>query len=66
MEQSEVKHITVNGKYRICIEKAAGVKTGDGFKVEANSDNIDECQNDAMAMYNAMKAFTSMQPPTLV
>jgi hypothetical protein len=59
----EVKHITVNGKYRITIEKAAGTKSGDGFKVEANDDDIDKVQQEAMAMYNAMKQFVSMSVP---
>jgi hypothetical protein len=65
MEQQEVKHITVNGKYRITIEKAAGVKTGDGFKVEVNNDDIDKVQQEAMAMYNAMKQFVSMSVPPI-
>lgn len=62
----EVRHITVNGKYRIKIEKAAGVKTGDGFCVEANSDNIEEVQREAQTLYNAMKQFvTPTLPPAI-
>lgn len=39
----EITHITINGKYRIVFEEAASATKGRlGFKVEANSDNIDE------------------------
>ena len=65
MEQSEVKHITVNGKYRVKIEKAAGVKSGDGFTVEANDDDLDKVQLQAQALYNAMKQFVSMSTPPI-
>jgi len=49
-EKTEVYHI--NSKYRIVFEKAAGVKTGDGFKVEANGDDIDGVEKDAKALYD--------------
>lgn len=55
MENQTVNHITINGRYRIVFEKAAGVKTGDGFKVEANSDDLEEAQRDALALYQFAK-----------
>jgi hypothetical protein len=43
----EVKHYQVNGKYRIVIERAASTKGVDGFKVEANGDDLDQVTKDA-------------------
>ena len=51
----EVKHYQVNGKYRMVIEKAAGVKTGDGFKVEANGDDMSEVETNVAALYDRAK-----------
>jgi len=51
----EVKHYQVNGKYHITIEKAAGVKTGDGFKVEVNSDNLIELETQITILYQDAK-----------
>lgn len=59
----EIKHIQVNGKYRITIEKAAGVKTGDGFKVEANSDDIQQVEIDAGLLYLQAKAIVAASIP---
>ncbi len=36
----EVKHYQVNGRYKVQFERSA-VKGQDGFKVEANDDNLD-------------------------
>ena len=47
----EVKHIQVNGKYRVQFERSA-VKGVDGFKVEANGDNMDEVVEDAKKLYS--------------
>ena len=47
----EVKHYQVNQKYRVKFEKAAGVKTGDGFAVEANGDDLDIIISQAEALY---------------
>jgi hypothetical protein len=38
MDNQEVKHITVNGKYRIVLERAASTKGVIGYKIEANGD----------------------------
>jgi len=59
----EIKHYQVNGKYRIVIEKAAGVKTGDGFKVEANGDDMLTVETDAAFLYD--KARNLVYPTTV-
>ncbi len=46
----EVIHKTVNGKFRVVIERSA-VKGIDGFKVEANGDLFDEVIQNAEALY---------------
>ena len=40
MESSEVRHTTINGKYRIVLERAASTKGIIGVKVEANGDSL--------------------------
>ena len=59
MEEQVIIH--KDSKYRVVFERAAGVKTGDGFKVEANGDDIGSVQDDAQALYEAAKlvAFTA-------
>lgn len=47
----EVRHITVNGKYRVQFEKAASANKIDGFKVEANGDELNQVELDAQALY---------------
>jgi len=47
----EVKHYQVNGKYRIVFERSA-VKGIDGFKVEANDDDLDQVELFAQALYH--------------
>ena len=59
----ETRVIQVNGKYRIVIEKAAGVKTGDGFKVEANGDDMLAVETDAACLYD--KAKNLVYPTTI-
>ena len=49
--QHEVKHYQVNGTYRIVIEKAASANKIDGFKIEANGDNMADVMNDAQSLY---------------
>ena len=41
----------VDRKYTVKFSRAAGVKTGDGFEVEANGDNIDLVSVDANTLY---------------
>ena len=50
MEETNVTHQTINGKYRVVFERSA-VKGIDGFKVEANGDNIESVTKDATALY---------------
>mgnify|MGYP001576387826 CR=1 FL=1 len=50
MEDSKVIHQTINGKYRVVFERSA-VKGIDGFKVEANGDDITQVIKDAQALY---------------
>jgi hypothetical protein len=54
MENQEVKHYQVNGKYKVQYERSA-VKGQDGFRVEANSDNLAEAETDAAILYNYVK-----------
>ena len=49
-EQTQVIHTTVNGKYRVVFERSA-VKGIDGFKVEANGDDIEAVRKDANDLY---------------
>ncbi len=55
----EVKHIQVNQRYRIVIERAASTKGVDGFKVEANGDDMTLVEADALILYNKVKAMTA-------
>lgn len=54
----EVKHIQVNGKYRMQIERSA-TKGIDGFKVEANGDDMILVEADAVILYNKVKGMTA-------
>ena len=63
MEETVVKHYTENSKYRIKIEKAAGVKTGDGFCIEANGDVITAVEADAQVLYDAAKTMVAGSIP---
>ena len=66
MEEQIVKHYTENGKYRIKIEKAAGVKTGDGFTVEANGDTLTAVKEDVAYLYDAAKTMVASSVPAAV
>jgi len=46
----QVEHRTINGKYRVVIERSA-VKGIDGFKVEVNSDDIECVKMEADLLY---------------
>lgn len=54
----EIRNYQVDRKYRVTFEKAAGVKTGDGFKVEANGDDMQMVITQAQALYEQAKALT--------
>ena len=55
---SVVTHINQGQTYRIVVERSA-VKGVDGFKVEANGDNLDDVELDVSRMYNFAKNATS-------
>ena len=48
--ETKVIHQTINGKYRVVFERSA-VKGIDGFKVEANGDDIEAVKKDANDLY---------------
>ena len=48
--QMVVTHIAQNQRYRLVIERSA-VRGIDGFKVEANGDDIDAVEKDANTLY---------------
>ena len=50
MENQEVRHITINGKYKVQFERSA-VKGQDGFKVEANGDDLSTTGDEAHRLY---------------
>ena len=55
----EVKHYQVNGKYRVVFERSA-VKGIDGFKVEANGDDIEVVRKDANDLYKYAQSETTI------
>ncbi len=57
-ENQEVRHYQVNGKYKLKLMRAAGVKTGDGFEVEVNGDNFMDTLGDANKLYQEAKKLT--------
>ena len=61
MENQQVTHIYLNSRYRIVFEKASGIKTGDGFKVEANGDDLTSVQEDAELLYNYAGSLTEVK-----
>ncbi len=61
MENQTVTHITVNGKYRIQLERSA-VKGVDGFKVEANGDDMTLVKADADNLYAFAMKVTAPLP----
>lgn len=62
-ENQEVKHITVNGKYRVVFEKAASANKIDGFKIEANGDNIKDVMIEAQLLYaDAIRTVEANKP----
>ena len=57
----EVKHIQVNGKYRMHIERSA-TKGIDGFKVEVNGDDIATVRAAVEGLYTDAKHITYTEP----
>ncbi len=58
MEDGVVTHINLNQRYRVVIERAASTKGIDGFKVEANGDEIDKVLADAEGLYKQVAHVT--------
>ena len=58
--ETKVIHQTVNGKYRVVFERSA-VKGIDGFKVEANGDDIEAVRKDANDLYNYAQNITKTE-----
>ena len=54
-----VKHIQVNQRYRMVIERAASTKGVDGFKIEANGDDLATVEADANLLYEKAKIMTA-------
>ena len=54
-----VNHIQVGTKYRIVIERAASTKGVDGFKVEANGDDIQQVELDIDRLYRDAQLITT-------
>jgi hypothetical protein len=55
METQVVTHQTINGKYRMVIERAASTKGVLGYKVETNGDNLDEVICDIKTAMNEVE-----------
>jgi len=55
MENQTVTHQTINGKYRMVIERAASTKGVLGYKVETNGDNLDEVICDIKTAMNEVE-----------
>lgn len=53
-----VNHVNVNQRYRIVIERAASTKGVDGFKVEANGDDMIQVEADIEKLYAHAQAIT--------
>ena len=60
-----VNHIQVGVKYRIVIERAASTKGIDGFKVEANGDDIQQVEVDIDRLYTDAQLITKPKEHTL-
>ena len=56
METQEVKHIQVNGRYRVVIERIGSAKGIVGIKVESNGDGKKEALDDAIDIFNEAKS----------
>tara|TARA_Y100000310_G_scaffold204700_1_gene204931 strand:- start:4142 stop:4351 length:210 start_codon:yes stop_codon:yes gene_type:complete len=58
----EVRHYQVNQRYRIVIERVgSSTKQIDGFKVEANGDDLDRVEEDAGILYNRAMGLTDQK-----
>ena len=55
MENQSVTHQTINGKYRLVIERAASTKGVLGYKVEVNGDKLELCVCDLEAARNEVE-----------
>lgn len=61
---SHVKHYQINGRFKMQFERSA-VKGIDGFKVEANSDNLEDVISQAKTLKEYAEAMTKPAPVLL-
>ena len=54
-----IEHRNIGQKYRIVIERAASTKGVDGFKVEANGDDIQQVEVDIDRLYTNAQVITA-------
>ena len=54
-------HQTINGKYRMVIERAPSTKGIDGFKVEVNSDDMYNLVKESQILYDKAKSMTGLE-----
>ncbi|MFA6271324.1 MAG: hypothetical protein WC657_09060 [Candidatus Paceibacterota bacterium] len=59
MENQTVTHQTINGKYRMVIERAASTKGVLGYKVETNGDNLADVVCDIKTAMNEVERIAS-------
>jgi len=59
----EIKHIQVNGRYKVQFERGA-TKGIDGFRVEANGDNMMDTVTEAERLYAIAQGVTAPADPT--
>jgi hypothetical protein len=60
MENQEVKHYQINGKYRIKLERAASTKGVIGYTVEVNGDMIEDVIMDARSIQLTIEGYNPM------
>ena len=61
-----VTHVTENGKYRMVIKRAASTEGVLGYKVEANSDNIDHVAEDIAVLKMQAERIAGATPEAVV
>ena len=58
MDKQTVLHTIENGKYKIVFERAASTKGVDGFKIEANGDDMEALKEEAKSLYGYARQVT--------
>ncbi len=64
MENQLVTHISQNSRYRIVIERAASTKGTLGFKVESNSDSLEDVKSDVKILKLAAEEIAGLPAET--